>query len=711
MKKHIVLSVLISLCSLHVTAQTPADTTDNYSYDLVITQDSTFYYASLVNDYFMRICPDPTTDSYVGGKKRNSRIWTRGVYYEGLMAMYRQRPVTAWYEYTSEWGDFHEWVSNDTKAPSNADFHCCGMAYLDMYMLDTTKSIRKTHIKEHIDYLMYERKTINDWSWIDAVHMAMPIYAQLGVIENDTAYYEYMYNMYMYTRDKHGTAGLLNPDDGLWWRDSSFDPPYTDKVETDKPCYWSRGNGWVYTALARVLYYAPDTVCHREQYEADFKLMSEALIKCQRADGFWSVSLAAPTNYGSTESAGPETSGTALFVAGMAYGVHTGLLDSATYMPHVVRGWNALCHKAVGDDGFLGYVQGTGSKPEDSQPVVFSTIPNFEDFGIGCFLLAAAEVYQLGNVDLNGLYELPEIPADTIPTPEPEPEPSPLPAPTRGIAFLYDSGYSDYSPDKDPFYALLDTFGLDITTIDIDINGNPAADSLSQYRLVVASEAMSGNKSYTNGLVDIVGTVPYLSFKAFNYTSGRWSWATPVNPDKGTTVIIPTEVGLRHKIFDKITPSSEGEVEIFATSDSKYNMVQAWKNATSSISGDTLLATTIDGLHTVHLHYTDDSATNGYILLPLSSDPIANGVGEITDDARQLFTNAVAYLLGVENPCDFRSVDALSTTGSDKVLICTEYYNLSGIRVAAPTTGLYIEKRIYSDGSVEIVKRLQTFSK
>ncbi len=702
----------MTLYSITTSAQEAVtDTTSNYNYDLVITQDSTFYYASLVNDYFMRTYPDPTANSYVGGKKRNSRIWTRGVYYEGLMAMYRMRPVTSWYEYTSEWGDYHEWVSNDTSAPTNADFHCCGMAYLDMYMLDTTKEVRKTHIKEHIDYLMYERKSINDWWWIDAIHMAMPIYAQLGVIEKDTAYFEYMYNMYMYTRDKHGDAGksstgkgkgapLFNESDGLWWRDYSFDPPYTDKVEKDKPCYWSRGNGWVYTALSRTLDYAPDTLCHREQYISDFKMMSEALIKCQRSDGFWNVSLAAPSNYGSPDSEGPETSGTALFVAGMAYGIHSGILDSATYMPHVIRGWNAMCHRAVGDDGFLGYVQGTGSKPEDSQPIVFSTVPNFEDFGIGCFLLAAAEVYRLGNVDLNGKYELPE------PEPKPEPKPEPLPDKKNCIAFLYDDAYNNYSPDKDPFFALLDTFGIAIEVVDIEINSTPEIDSLRQYRLVVASESMSGNKSYTNGLKELVGLVPFLSFKAFNYTSGRWDWATPVNPAKGTTTLILTDEGKTHPLFDRIIPTADGEVKIFSESNTSYNMIQAWKSATDAIKNDTLLARTPDGYGTIHIHYNTDDISNIYILLPFSCDPIADGVGNITDDARQLFTNTIAYMLGIKNPCDYRPTDALDQNISRHSIKSIEYYTLSGIRTTRPDNGFYIEKRTNADGTVIIIKHI-----
>jgi len=46
-------------------------------------------------------------------------------------------------------------------------------------------------------------------------------------------------------------------------------------------------------------------------------------------------------------------------------------------------------------NGFLGFVQGTGKEPKDSQPVGYDNVPNFEDFGLGCFLLAGSEVYKL----------------------------------------------------------------------------------------------------------------------------------------------------------------------------------------------------------------------------------------------------------------------------------------------------------------------------
>ena len=52
--------------------------------------------------------------------------------------------------------------------------------------------------------------------------------------------------------------------------------------------------------------------------------------------------------------------------------------------------------RAVHDDtGFVGYMQGTGAKPEDGGVITYNSVPNFEDFGIGCWLWGAAEVHAL----------------------------------------------------------------------------------------------------------------------------------------------------------------------------------------------------------------------------------------------------------------------------------------------------------------------------
>ena len=192
-----------------------------------------------------------------------------------------------------------------------------------------------------------------------------------------------------------GGSPLFNEAAGLWYRDYQYDPPYTDLVETDKDCYWGRGNGWVYMALARVMQFTPAGESHRADYVADFRRMSRALLEYQRPDGAWGVSLAAPSNLGAPGSEGPEMTGTSLFVGGMAYGVRAGLLDSATYMPAIRRGWEAMRRAVHGDTGFVGYMQGTGSKPEDGGPVTYNSVPDFQDFGIGCWLWGAAEVHAL----------------------------------------------------------------------------------------------------------------------------------------------------------------------------------------------------------------------------------------------------------------------------------------------------------------------------
>lgn len=129
---------------------------------------------------------------------------------------------------------------------------------------------------------------------------------------------------------------------------------------------------------------------HRADYINDFLTMSKAIKNCQRTDGFWNVSMHDESNFG-----GKETSGTALFVYGMAWGVRNGLLDRKEYLPVLLKAWNAMVKDAVHPNGFLGLVQGTGKEPKDSQPVTYDKVPDFEDFGVGCFLLAGSEIYKL----------------------------------------------------------------------------------------------------------------------------------------------------------------------------------------------------------------------------------------------------------------------------------------------------------------------------
>lgn len=339
-----------------------------------------------VNKHYMKNNPDCTLPSFVKGKMRASNIWTRTVYYEGLLALYSIYPDTEYYAYAYQWGDFHKWGMWRGTTTRHADNYACGQVYIDMYNLCPKPEIL-LNVKSNLNMLV-NTPQINEWWWIDAIQMGMPGFAKMGKLTGEQKYFDKMWQMYEYTRNQHGEHGMFNQKDGLWWRDQDFDPPY--KEPNGEDCYWSRGNGWVYATLVRVLDEIPANEVHRQDYINDFLTMSKAIKACQREDGFWNVSLHDPNHFG-----GKELTGTSLFVYGMAWGIRNGLLDRDEYLPIVLKAWNAMVKDAVHPDGFLGYVQGTGKEPKDGQPVTYDSKPDFDDFGTGCFLLAGSEIYKL----------------------------------------------------------------------------------------------------------------------------------------------------------------------------------------------------------------------------------------------------------------------------------------------------------------------------
>ncbi len=351
------------------------------------------------NTYFMRKYSDPTLPTIVG-KERPSNIWTRGVYYEGLMALHRVKPHARYPAYAARWGAFHQWNFRGGEHTTNADNLCCGQTYIELARIAETDSTL-THVDAAMQHLL-ESGRKDYWTWVDAIQMAMPLMAQYGCEKQDIRYFRRMMELYRYTRNEVERIGLYNPIDGLWWRDKTFMPPY--KEPNGKSCYWSRGNGWVYAALARVTdelnrVYPQMGETEKKTIDSmktelseDFVAMSMALKECQRTDGFWNCSLHDASHYG-----GPETSGTALFVYGMAWGIRNGLLSPAVFRPLVAKGWNGMVTKALHKNGFLGYVQSTGKEPKDGQPLTEDKEPDFDDFGVGCFLLAGAETALLAD--------------------------------------------------------------------------------------------------------------------------------------------------------------------------------------------------------------------------------------------------------------------------------------------------------------------------
>ena len=162
----------------------------------------------LVNAHFMAKWPDPTID-IVGRRVWPSNIWTRAVYYEGLMGLRAVEPdaqlAASYYDYAVRWGESpsHPWqVGFGDPATVDADMHACGQTYLDLYAIDP-QPVRIAQVEESIRRLIDSANTAA-WWWIDALQMAMPVFARFGVLRKDPIYFEAMHKLYTHTRDVEG---------------------------------------------------------------------------------------------------------------------------------------------------------------------------------------------------------------------------------------------------------------------------------------------------------------------------------------------------------------------------------------------------------------------------------------------------------------------------------------------------------------------------
>jgi rhamnogalacturonyl hydrolase YesR len=365
-------------------------------------QNNVLESAQKTNNYFMMKYSDPTLPTNVK-KVRPSSLWTRAVYYEGLMALNAIDPQQRYIDYAMTWADFHKWTPRNGVNTLDADDQCCGQTYVELAALKGGD--QKALLANVIANLEHQMVTPNSkkqtstpkaktnvnslygwWTWIDAIQMAMPLYMQIANVTGEQKYRDHAMQMYRWTRNECG-GGLFNTKDGLWWRDADYVPPYKEK--DGKDCYWSRGNGWVYAAIVRCMNQLSPKSKEYKELKKDFLLMSKGLLSCQHEDGFWHASLVSDADYPT-----PEMTGTALFLYGMAWGIQQGLLKAKTYRPACDKAWQALA-SCVHNDGFLGWNQGTGKEPSAGQPVTFDSVPDFEDYGTGCFLLGASEYYKL----------------------------------------------------------------------------------------------------------------------------------------------------------------------------------------------------------------------------------------------------------------------------------------------------------------------------
>ena len=215
---------------------------------------------------------------------------------------------------------------------------------------------------------------LNRWCWCDALFMAPAALIELSRQTGDAGYRDFALKEFWATTDF-----LYDPVERLYYRDSRF---FERRDEQGRKMFWSRGNGWVFAGLVRIIPLLPEGDPERKRLEALFVEMAGKLRQLQKPDGYWAPSLLAP------EDSPPESSGTAFYTYGMAWGIDAGLLPRGEYEPVARRGWSALL-RAIQPDGRLGWVQQVSDRPEKVEA------GDTQFYGVGAFLLAATAVAKL----------------------------------------------------------------------------------------------------------------------------------------------------------------------------------------------------------------------------------------------------------------------------------------------------------------------------
>jgi rhamnogalacturonyl hydrolase YesR len=300
--------------------------------------------------------------------------WIPSSFYPGLMAQYRVSGDERYLDMAKLWAE----ATDYTLAPRfrHADDHLCGSTYLDLYEIEGEDFMLQP-TREQFDSILKVNTMSGreDWKWADALFMAPPTWAKLGRITGDSRYYDFLHTQFF-----DAVIPIYDQEESLFYRDQRF---IEERSANGKKVFWSRGNGWVVGALPRILINLEPNDPYREKYEELLKEMSGRLIQLQGEDGLWRASLLDPDEFPMKES-----SGTAFFCYGMAWGINNGVLEKDRFLPAVLKAWEGLCD-VVNDYGRVCYVQ-----PGGASPVVFPERYTHA-YAVGAFLLAGEQMLEL----------------------------------------------------------------------------------------------------------------------------------------------------------------------------------------------------------------------------------------------------------------------------------------------------------------------------
>jgi len=321
-------------------------------------------------------------DLYSGYKEPHHPLdWTNAALYAGMVKWAAMSDDEKYYDWLKKIGEQYDWKLG--KRIYHADDHAVGQLYAELYRKYKDKHMIEPTIEQFNYIMLHPAQTSlhwnapysqDRWAWCDALFMSPPVWAKLYNITGEEKYLNFMMSEYKAT-----TNFLFDKKEGLYYRDES----YVGKLDHGTKVFWSRGNGWVFAGLANIMNELNPQSKEYRYFLGIYRKMAEKLLKIQTPQGHWPMSLLGQAFYPT-----PETSGSSFFVYGLAWGINKGILDRATYIPAVKKGWDALVGH-VTNEGMLGYVQPIGAAPGKAWT------DKTEVYGTGAFLCAGSEVYKL----------------------------------------------------------------------------------------------------------------------------------------------------------------------------------------------------------------------------------------------------------------------------------------------------------------------------
>ncbi len=309
-----------------------------------------------------------------GNRIMGPNTWEAGAFYPGILEVYRVTKNKKYLDSVKSIAKLNNYRGGDQLR--NGDHQAIFQSYLELYEFDKNPAYL-TAAKNTLDSIMAKPKNgAIEYSWCDLLFMAPPIWTRYAAITKQAKYLDFQDKIYW-----EAVENLQDTSTHLFYRDDRFK---TLQSVNGKPIFWSRGNGWVIGGLARLLEYMPENYPNRKRYENLLFQMAVALKSLQQNDGFWKSNLLEPSLYPMGE-----TSGTAFFCYGIAWGINHKILSKEEYLPVVQKSWDALNSVAVHPNGKLGFVQPGGDRP------YLSDYEMNNWYSAGAFLMAGKQILKL----------------------------------------------------------------------------------------------------------------------------------------------------------------------------------------------------------------------------------------------------------------------------------------------------------------------------